>query len=87
MIGWAYSKDESERAQKCRERYEELEAMGGWSVSLTGNSYANKTYAGKCPEGVSEDDVILYCDRGCACFGGWAQINPDRSFTCKVYTD
>ncbi|MFG3639099.1 hypothetical protein ACGF3C_02345 [Micromonospora sp. NPDC047762] len=71
------------------ERYEEIKHLRD-RVETAGSSYARASYRVHLDEAtrdLSDQDLIVLCDRGNACFGGHVGFRSRDSVAVDVYTD
>ncbi|EOU1827903.1 hypothetical protein C0L77_000610 [Clostridium perfringens] len=86
ISGWAFAKNADELRDERYNRFKELNKkdIKIESVSIT---YARKTYKGTLlNKNLSDLDILLLCDDGNTCFGGYVSQDKDK-FVAAVYTD
>lgn len=72
------------------ERYQEIKHLREGRVRRTGGGYAHTLYAVVIDDetrALSNDDLVILCDEGNACFGGVVRSRAGKEATVEVYTD
>ena len=89
--GYAFTKDWEIEAARRQARYIELGGDTARAKIITGSStlYHRNSYTVAIPPEMDLTllDVLILCDRGDTCFGGWVEDNGERHFTVNVNTD
>jgi len=77
------------KLQANADRYEEIKHLRD-RVEIAGSSYARASYRVRLDDvtrELSDQDLIVLCDRGNACFGGHVGFRSHDSVAVDVYTD
>jgi hypothetical protein len=89
--GWAFT--DHSIGERRRRRYEEIKDCPK-TIKILGSSvgYASTVYVGEVyNEELSDEDILILCDKGNTCFGGVVSRGKDSqgrvTFKAKVYTD
>jgi hypothetical protein len=89
--GYAHTNDWEIEAAKRRARYMELGGDTTRAKIITGSAmhYHRNSYTVTVPSTMEFTllDILVLCDRGDTCFGGYVVDKGDRNFTVGVYTD
>lgn len=89
--GWAFT--DHSIGERRRKRYEELKDCPKTIKILSSSvGYTSRTYVGEVyNEDLSDEDILILCDKGNTCFGGVVWRSKDSqgrvTFEAKVYTD
>ena len=89
--GWAFT--DHSIGERRRKRYEEIKDCPKTIKILSSYvGYASRKYVGEVyNEDLSDEDILILCDKGNTCFGGVVSRGKDSqgrvTFEAKVYTD
>ncbi|WP_415341509.1 hypothetical protein [Clostridium perfringens] len=87
ISGWAFAKNADDLRDERYNRFKELNRKEDIKIESISTTYARKTYKGTLlNENLSELDILLLCDDGNTCFGGYVTKNGNN-FVAAVYTD
>ncbi|MGU9239984.1 hypothetical protein ACV3Z1_14710 [Clostridium perfringens] len=86
ISGWAFAKNADELRDERYNRFKELNKKD-IKIESVSTTYARKTYKGTLlNKNLSDLDILLLCDDGNTCFGGYVSQVKDK-FVAAVYTD
>ena len=87
ISGWAFTANEEALRDERYNRFKELSKEEKIKIDSVMPSYGRTTYKGTIlNESLSELDILLLCDDGNTCFGGYVTKNGNN-FVAAVYTD
>ena len=84
--GWAFRENADEISTERIKRFKEIKDLK--IVSNVSPGYNHTKYYGNIGSNdLSHLDILLICDRGNTCFGGFVQMLDNGYFEATVYTD
>lgn len=85
--GWAFTEHEESLRDERYKRFKQLNKKEDIKIDSISTIYSKKTYKGTIlNKNLSELDILILCDNGNTCFGGYVNKNGNR-FEAVVYTD